>query len=99
MVRALRDTIILGVTTNIPYLLAILQEPSFLAGQTTTNYLAEHFPTWQPPTNISESDWLALAALEATAGGVRQKRSATDDAAAQPDPWHGAAAWRNVIRD
>lgn len=99
MVRALRDTIILGVTTNIPYLLAILQEPSFLAGRTPTNYLAEHFATWQPQTSISESDWLALAALESLAGGRMPKRLAANESADQPDPWNEMIAWRNVRRD
>ncbi|MEJ2748082.1 MAG: acetyl-CoA carboxylase biotin carboxylase subunit, partial [Anaerolineae bacterium] len=64
MVRALRDTIVLGVTTNIPYLLAILQEPDFVQGRTSTHYLDAHFADWQPEVHISESDWLAVAALE-----------------------------------
>jgi acetyl/propionyl-CoA carboxylase alpha subunit len=96
MVRALRDTIILGVTTNIPYLLAILQEPAFLAGQTSTNYLAEHFTTWQPPIKISESDWLALAALEILQGGERRKLGGGETAVSQPDPWQQTTPWRNV---
>lgn len=107
MVRALRDTIILGVTTNIPYLLAILQEPAFLAGQTSTNYLAQHFPAWQPQVKISESDWLALAALEALRGGGERKRLVNGETAAasadalnagvpQPDPWNQFTSWRNV---
>lgn len=96
MVRALRDTIILGVTTNIPYLLAILQEPAFLAGQTSTNYLAEHFTAWQPPVKISESDWLALAALEMLQGGERRKLGGGATAVSQPDPWQQTTPWRNV---
>jgi acetyl/propionyl-CoA carboxylase alpha subunit len=96
MVRALRDTIILGVTTNIPYLLAILQEPTFLAGQTSTNYLVEHFSAWQPSVNVSESDWLALAALETLqGGGDRRKISGVDTAVTQPDPWKQPTSWRN----
>ncbi len=97
MVRALRDTIILGVTTNIPYLLAILQEPTFLAGQTSTSYLAEHFTAWQPPVKISESDWLALAALEMLqGGGERRKLGGRETAVSPPDPWKQMTPWRNV---
>ncbi|MCB9422193.1 MAG: acetyl-CoA carboxylase biotin carboxylase subunit [Ardenticatenaceae bacterium] len=97
MVRALRDTIVLGVTTNIPYLLAILQEADFLDGRTSTNYLAEHFAGWQPQVNMSESDWLALAALEALQNGRRQSRVGDGGTAvAQPDPWNQSVSWRNV---
>lgn len=98
MVRALRDTIILGVTTNIPYLLSILQEPAFLAGQTSTHYLADHFPAWQPRVKISESDWLALAALEMLQGGRNRKRGVGVETAGvtYPDPWNQSTPWRNV---
>ena len=100
MVRALRDTIILGVATNIPYLLAILQEPAFLAGQTNTNYLTEHFTAWQPQVKISESDWLALAALEILqGGGERGKQGDSATAVSQPDPWNKTVSWRNVANE
>jgi acetyl/propionyl-CoA carboxylase alpha subunit len=100
MVRALRDTIILGVTTNIPYLLAILQEPHFVAGKISTNYLTEYFSDWQPTVNISESDWLALAALEAVSGGGKRQRmlSNGETAVTDHDPWNQTSAWRNVKR-
>ena len=98
MVRALRDTIILGVKTNIPYLLAILAESDFLDGRTSTNYLADHFDGWQPQGAISESDWLAVAALELLQGegGQRAGTAAADAAPTQPDPWGDSSAWRNV---
>ena len=96
MVRALRDTVILGVTTNIPYLLDILQESAFLAGQTSTNYLAEHFTGWELQGKISESDWMALAALEMLQGGGNRKmlRGGENTAVAQPDPWEQTTPWR-----
>ncbi len=42
MVRALRELQIHGVTTNVDYLLAVLQHPDFLAGRTTTLFVADH---------------------------------------------------------
>lgn len=96
MVRALRDTIVLGVTTNIPYLLAILQEPDYVQGRTSTQYLEAHFAGWQPVVNISESDWLALAALEVMGGGGKRPSRHDKTAAAQPDPWNETTPWRNV---
>ena len=100
MTRALRDTIVLGVTTNIPYLLAILQEPLFLDGRTTTNYLDEQFADWKPEVSVSESDWLAIAALETLrGGGSRGARTAVTTGDVQPDPWNKHTAWRNVKMD
>ena len=51
MERALAETAVLGVTTNIPYLLAILAEENFQTGQTSTNYIQDHMADWQPEAN------------------------------------------------
>lgn len=40
--HALEETIILGVTTNIPLLSTIVQQPAFQEGATHTGFLAEH---------------------------------------------------------
>ncbi|MCA9972424.1 MAG: acetyl-CoA carboxylase biotin carboxylase subunit [Anaerolineales bacterium] len=97
MERALREMVVLGVTTNIPYLLAIMAEPAFRAGRTSTNYLAEHMADWQPQPDPTETEWLALAALELLQGGGKSGRRlpAGEDGAA-PDPWREVGAFRNV---
>jgi len=98
MARALRDTAVLGVTTNIPYLLAILEEEQFRRGQTSTNYLAQQMADWPPETKADDLDWLAAAALELLAG--RKKggggTAVNGESTAHPDPWQDAASWRNV---
>lgn len=94
MTRALADTIILGVTTNIPYLLDILQNPRFEAGEIDTKFLADCYSEWTPGFDTSNSTWLAVAAFEAL-----RRRPATDRTAAEPekpDPWKVAGKWRNV---
>jgi geranyl-CoA carboxylase alpha subunit len=98
MVRALQDTVLLGVTTNVPYLLDILQTPAFQEGRTTTKFLEEQLPKWQPTGEVDETTWLALAAFEMLQGGAGGKRLAGtgEDATVQPDPWAKATGWRNV---
>lgn len=97
MVRALRETAVLGVITNIPYLLDILQEPHFLQGQTSTSYLNQHFPHWHPATEVSEEEWLAVAAWEALYGtGKKGQTETAVSATHQPDPWTLPTNWRNV---
>jgi acetyl/propionyl-CoA carboxylase alpha subunit len=95
MNRALREMVVLGVTTNIPYLLAILAEPDFVAGHTTTGFLEEKMPAWQPNNTLSDTDWLAIAVQEMmkTATPTTQ---ATGEMETMPDPWQATDMWRNV---
>ena len=94
MILALKQTIILGLTTNIPYMLDILQEEHFRKGETTTNYLAEHFDGWSPSFTLADEDLLAIAAVELLATG---KATAIGSGEAKPsfDPWNEPTAWRN----
>ena len=98
MKQALQETVVLGVTTNIPYLLAILQEPHFIDGRTSTNYLSQHFPNWQPDdVAITEVDKLAVAVFELLYSGGQHRETAVGmDAITKPDPWNEATNWRNV---
>ena len=99
MVEALRHTAVLGVTTNVPYLLDILQEPHFQRGETTTNYLAEHFAGWTGEVEPDEEIWLALATFEAVhgrGGGQAVPTQTTNGNTAVSTPWQLIKDWRNV---
>ena len=98
MIRALQDTVVLGVTTNIPYLLDILQHPDFVDGNISTNFLDEKMPDWQPVPDTSNSTWLAMAAYEALKGesGRRLTTPVNGEGEVQPDPWGMLTGWRNV---
>jgi len=43
MIRVLRESVILGVKTNIPYLIEILQHPEFVKGTMTTRFIEKYF--------------------------------------------------------
>jgi acetyl-CoA carboxylase biotin carboxylase subunit len=99
MIRALRDTVVLGVTTNISFMLDILHEPTYVGGRTSTNYLEEHMTPWSPERNATESDMIALAALELLQGSSHRDDYNGDDVRAvdaKLDPWQARTAWRNV---
>ncbi len=99
MVRALQETAVLGVTTNIPYLLDILQEPNFRAGHTSTSYLSQHMANWQPAAVWHETEWAVAAVWEVLQGGGRKQAGETavhPTAPTQYDPWGETTAWRNV---
>jgi acetyl/propionyl-CoA carboxylase alpha subunit len=99
MDRALREMVVLGVTTNIDYLRAILAAPAFVAGDTSTNFLAEHMAGWPPPAEVSATEWVVAAAWEALAA-TRATADAptTADGARVYDPWQTQTAWRNAGR-
>ncbi|MBK8985828.1 MAG: ATP-grasp domain-containing protein [Chloroflexi bacterium] len=98
MARALRETAVLGVTTNIPYLLAILAEPHFQQGLTSTGYLQDHMAHWQTQSDPTEAERLAIAVLEMLHSGGKSggQTAVNGETAVQPDPWNEVGAWRNV---
>ncbi len=100
MIRALQDTVILGVTTNIPYLLDILVHPDFTAGNISTNFLLEQVEPWKPSADTSNSTWLAVAAFEAICEKSTPFQGSTEGGSSEKiDPWKNASRWRNVSNE
>jgi geranyl-CoA carboxylase alpha subunit len=60
LVQALRDTVVLGPTTNRHFLVRLLEHPEFAAGKATTAFLGRHeFPA---PV-VGDAHWQLAAAL------------------------------------
>ena len=97
LIRALQDTVILGVTTNIPYLLDVLENPLFEDGDISVNFLQENMEPWHADPDTSNSTWLALAAYEALVDGANESVFAVNNKAGRhADPWDDRDGWRNV---
>ncbi|HVK04571.1 MAG TPA: acetyl-CoA carboxylase biotin carboxylase subunit [Armatimonadaceae bacterium] len=95
--RALREFTVLGVRTNVPYLLAIAEHPAFAAGETTTAFLGEHFAGWRPDEAVPEEVLLALAADSALPGAEGGADGAARDRRRRPgSAWQTADGWRNT---
>jgi acetyl-CoA carboxylase biotin carboxylase subunit len=60
---ALRETVILGLTTNWQFLNDVLAAPDFLAGKVYTTWVEESFEDWQPAHCDLPEEVLAAAAL------------------------------------
>src|SRR5215813_2235847 len=60
LVRALRETVVLGPTTNRHFLIRLLEHPQFAAGQATTAFLAKHA---FPAPAVSDRHWQLAASL------------------------------------
>ena len=90
MLAALREYVILGCTTAIPFLLDVLDHPAFASGQTHTHFVAEHFPSW------SGRDAHRLIALIAAAIDATRAPRPTRGGAAptEASPWTTLGHWR-----
>ena len=89
MREALRQTVVLGVVTNLARLRAIVEHPAFAAAELHTGFIEEHLAELQPP---GCPPVLAIAALVAALrlgknGGPRARRKL-------PDPWASLGPWR-----
>jgi acetyl-CoA carboxylase, biotin carboxylase subunit len=84
MIRALRDYVVLGVLTPIPFLRDILLSDAFNRGETYTDFIDIHFPDWKPA--VLNTDLAALAcALDSLDGGrIRPATAKTDEEASSP---------------
>ncbi|MBX3026255.1 ATP-grasp domain-containing protein [bacterium] len=91
LLAALREYVVVGVTTNITFLGDVLAHPAFARGATQTHFIDDHMAGWQPPAGQLEHAAIAAAlhaalapATPAVAGGRRRRVS----------PWQSLGAWR-----
>ena len=92
--RALEDYAVLGVTTNLPLLRRIADEPDFAAGETTTGFIEEHGldePATEPPPPRE-------ALLLAAAGELAEAGTSRDGDAFGAGPWRLGGVTRLVYR-
>lgn len=61
MLAALKEYVVLGVSTNIPFLIDVISHPEFAAGRTYTDFIPKFFEDWKPRR---EKLGLALACAE-----------------------------------
>ncbi|MEX1303314.1 MAG: hypothetical protein AB1Z16_14225, partial [Desulfotignum sp.] len=87
--QALRDTLVLGVTTNSDFLMRILSHPAYVSGRIHTGFIPQHQTDLLPPTltHAQRSLLLAAAALSS--------REFMDTAFAVPEPHAFFGNWRN----
>jgi acetyl-CoA carboxylase biotin carboxylase subunit len=106
---ALRDFPILGVRTNVPYLLAVLAHPAFDRGDVDTGFLDRETPAIVAAMHdapVPDAAFVAAAAaflgdVQAGASGRRSGGGSTappdpdaaDDTRRRQDPWDFAGPW------
>ena len=84
----LRDSVIFGVHTNIPYLIEILSHPEFVSGKMTTQFISKYFSEALKEPSMNEID---KAELEK----VTSKVTASQSGDSGPSPW--GHSWKGSL--
>jgi len=87
---ALADTVILGVTTNIPFLRDLLAHPAFQRGEVTTDFIEREFAAWQPRREHRDAALIAAALAETADHTGAEPASHRID----HDPWQARDTFR-----
>ena len=85
---ALRAFPILGIRTNVPFLLSLLEDPAFQRGDVHTGYIDEHLADLTRE-QLAPAEAVAAAAFPADAAVA----TATTTAPSRPDPWAQLGGW------
>ncbi|MER3558216.1 MAG: hypothetical protein C4336_01165, partial [Armatimonadota bacterium] len=92
LAHALKQTTILGVRTNLGFLIDLLHHPDFVAGRLHTGFLSEHALTGEP-SEVPLPVLCALGLAETLVRPTRPTRVNTDEPAIA-DPWQTIGAWQ-----
>jgi acetyl/propionyl-CoA carboxylase alpha subunit len=90
LVAALRAFPVLGVVTNIPFLIRVLEDPRFQSGEMHTGFLDHEGATLADSTHEPTPLFVAAALAAAGATGGRSQGASARDW----DPWHRLSGWR-----
>jgi acetyl/propionyl-CoA carboxylase alpha subunit len=92
-VVALRQYIVLGIRTNIPFLLAILQHPAFVAGDVNTGFLEAENDALLSRIGADDVPLAAIAAAAVHAGTNSIPLAPGSSAALPADPFDTVRSW------
>jgi 3-methylcrotonyl-CoA carboxylase alpha subunit len=96
---ALQQMVVLGLTTNVDFLLSLLDHPAFVAGEVDTGYVDRHLDDILPAApQMHPEGLIALAVAE-----MQGKAATTEPAGAAADsdrysPWNRADRFRIGLR-
>jgi acetyl-CoA carboxylase biotin carboxylase subunit len=93
MRAVLREFVVLGISTNLLHLQAILDTEAFMNGDLSTHFLEENLPDWHPEDVPLPAAGKAGVLLHDLVGLPRSIRLDRDEGRAQP--WKTLSGWRH----
>ncbi len=101
MAHALRETVLLGLPSNLNFLFAVIDHPAFRRGETTTGFVEDHGAALLPSGPAGDRELAAIALFETLLGPPAARGSsagARTSPAGEPrerfDPWERATDFR-----
>jgi acetyl/propionyl-CoA carboxylase alpha subunit len=95
MIWALNQFVILGLTTNIPFLKDVIRHEAFRNGQTTTDFVERHFADWRPAPAVPPDLPLAVTAIWDLIGETAPEGNSPTSQAHNSDPY---SPWQQTDR-
>ena len=89
MIRALESFPVLGVTTNIPFLIKALRHTDFMSGDYDTRFIDKHPALTTPGADLFQSVASEIAESFWQANGNTTMRQVSDTPRDNQSPWHG----------
>jgi propionyl-CoA carboxylase alpha chain len=98
LARALDETVVHGVVTNRGLLATILRDEAFLAGETTTAFLDERYPTNEDRAFPPDAETIATTAIIAALETERERSAGRRALATIPSGWRNNRGYDQRVR-
>ncbi len=93
MASALRDYVIIGIKTTIPFLISVMENPEFIKGNTFTNFVEKYFKDWKEEKEDFEREAIVSSAV-ILFNNLTVKKPAEREKYSY-NPWLEIGPWRN----
>ena len=93
MQTALRETVALGVRTNLDFLQAVLAHPVFQAGEATTRFIERHLDGWGPDGEVPLEALAAAALIENQESRIENRKLVLEESE-RVSPWGALTGFR-----
>jgi 3-methylcrotonyl-CoA carboxylase alpha subunit len=97
MEKALNETEIVGVTTNIEFLSTLVSHPAFHAAELDTSFIERHNEELFPEPPEPDEHILVMAALYLLLDRATQTKIRADISIEPNSPWHSNIAWQSNL--
>ncbi|KAA0003222.1 MAG: acetyl-CoA carboxylase biotin carboxylase subunit, partial [Thermoplasmata archaeon] len=94
MIWALSNYVILGITTNIPFLKEVLDHKAFREGNITTHFIDNYFKDWLVAKDLPVEALIALSIYDIMHAESTKEEIVVPSTSDPYSPWKHAGKWR-----
>ncbi|MGQ9818862.1 MAG: acetyl-CoA carboxylase biotin carboxylase subunit [Candidatus Kapaibacteriales bacterium] len=93
MIQALKSTVILGVKTSIGFMIKVLEHPEWIAGNTFTNFIEQHFPSGHIANEENLKFALTASLVHKKRLEISPQKTLVQKSQKIPTPWETLGKW------